>query len=85
MHVPVTLFSSCLLHPHLHEGDAIEKRADSGGFKLHLLGNETIDGAKEGAEKSRNDREKRASENKQLGKRNEREVHVFGSMQYGNM
>lgn len=37
----------CLLH--LHEGDVVEKKADSGGFKPHLLGNETIDGAKEGA------------------------------------
>ena len=40
-----------LLPPHLHEGDVVEKRADSGGFKAHLLGNETIDGAKDGAEK----------------------------------
>lgn len=53
MHVPETLFSSRILHPHLHEGDAVEKRADSGGFKPHLLGNETIDGAKEGAERQK--------------------------------
>lgn len=48
-----TLFSSRLLPPHLHEGDVVEERADSGGFKPHLLGNETIDGAKEGAERQR--------------------------------
>lgn len=29
----------------------LKKRADSGGFKPRLLGNETIDGAKEGAER----------------------------------
>lgn len=40
-----------LLPPHLHEGDVVEKRADSGGFKAHLLGSETIDGAKDGAVK----------------------------------
>lgn len=48
-----TLFPSHLLAPHLHEGDVVEKRADSGGFKPHLLGNETIDGAKEGAERQK--------------------------------
>lgn len=73
-----TLFSSHLLPPHLHEGDALEKRADVGGFKPHLLGDETIDGAKEGAERQRN-------KNKQLGKGNKRERRVFGSMQYENM
>lgn len=36
-----------------HEGDVVEKKADSGGFKPHLLGNETIDGAKEGAERQK--------------------------------
>lgn len=48
-----TLFSCRLLPPHLHEGDVVEKRADSGGFKPHLLGNETIDGAKEGGEREK--------------------------------
>lgn len=50
---PRRCFSSHLLPPHLHGGDVVEKkkRADSGGFKPRLLGNETIDGAKEGAER----------------------------------
>lgn len=48
-----TLFSSHLLPPHLHGVDAVEKRADSGGFKPRLMGNETIDGAKEGAERQK--------------------------------
>lgn len=38
---------------HLHEGDVVEKRADSGGLKPHLLENETIDGANEGAKKQK--------------------------------
>lgn len=48
-----TLFSFHLLPPHLHEGDVVEKRADSGGFKPHLLVNGTFDGAKEEAERQK--------------------------------
>ncbi len=48
-----TVFSLRFLPPHLHEGDVVEKRADSGGFKPHLLVNDTIDGAKEGAERQK--------------------------------
>ena len=50
---PRRCFLRLFLHPHLHEGDAVEKRADSGGFKPHLLGNETTDGVKVGAEKQK--------------------------------
>lgn len=49
--MPRYCFLLVFLPSHLHKGEVVEKRADSGGFKPHLLGNETIDGAKEGPER----------------------------------
>lgn len=53
LHLPGHCFHSVFSHPHMHDGDIVEKRADSGGFKPHLLGNETTDGVQEEAERQK--------------------------------
>lgn len=72
-----TLFSSRLLHPHLHEGDVVVKKADSEGFKPHLLGNGTIDRGKDGAERQKWQGEARKREYAVIGKGNKRKPPVL--------